>query len=138
MEPLKVDTIKKSLRRIGKEDIKKYYNAKIRKLTDALILLLSIALTVIAFLPVILFVIQLLQIYQFLSGAILLILFFALLFLMFLNGVSNFFQIEIAKMIVPDEAIKEINTKAVFIYESTNLGFAIFIIAIFIFASCTL
>lgn len=129
---------KMSLRKKGREDIKKYYELKFSKLLDALILLLSLVGAGLVLLPVILIMIQLFEIYAYLAGAIILLIFVCMLWLMLFNGISNFLQIELAKMILKDEKVREIDSKAVFVYECTNIGFFFFLLAIILMYACVM
>jgi hypothetical protein len=59
----------------------------------------------------------------------------AWIMLMIANGLSNYFMVKLAKLYYPQNPnLTELNTKAIFIYETLNIGFGIFtIVAIILF-----
>ena len=124
-----------SLRSLGKQNMKQYYEIKMKKLADWLLLFESILATLFIFLPIIIMYIQLFYVYGHNVYAIIIIALFGWLFLMLLNGVSNALQIVFVKSIYKDNKVaQELNPRAVFLYQITNIGFAIFtFIIIFIF-----
>lgn len=124
-----------SLRSTGKDNMKKYYEIKMKKLADWLMLFESLLLTLLIFVPIILMYIQLFYVYGHNVIAIIIISAIGWILLMLLNGVSNAFQIAIAKANYKDNKVAQsLNPLAVFIYQATNIGFAIFtFIIIFVF-----
>ena len=116
-----------SLRSQGKQNMKQYYEIKMKKLADWLLLFESIGLTLLLMLPIILMYIQLFYIYGHNTISIIIISFIGWFLLMILNGLSNMFQICFAKATYKDNKVaQELNPKAVFLYQITNIGFAIF------------
>lgn len=116
-----------SLRSLGKENMKKYYEIRMKKLADWRLLFESILLTLVIMLPIILMYIQLFYIYGHNVYNIIIIAIIGWILLMLLNGISNALQISFAKAVYTDSKIaQELNPKAVFIYQITNIGFAIF------------
>ena len=116
-----------SLRSQGKQNMKQYYDIKMKKLADWLLLFESIGLTLLLMLPIILMYIQLFYIYGHNTISIIIISFIGWFLLMILNGLSNMFQICFAKSTYKDNKVaQELNPKAVFLYQITNIGFAIF------------
>lgn len=124
-----------SLRSQGKQNMKNYYEIKMKKLADWLLLGESILLTIIIMLPIILMYIQLFYIYGHNTISIIIISVIGWFLLMLLNGISNALQICLAKATYKDNKVaQELNPKAVFLYQITNIGFAIFtLIVIFVF-----
>ena len=115
------------LRSIGKQNIKQYYEIKMKKWSDWRLLFESIILTLVIFLPIILMYIQLFYIYGYNVYSIIIISVIGWILLMLFNGVSNAFQIIFVKHVYKDNKLaQEFNPLAVFIYQSTNIGFAIF------------
>ena len=124
-----------SLRSQGKQNMKQYYEIKMKKLADWLLLGESILLTIVIMLPIILMYIQLFAIYGHNTISIIIISVIGWFLLMLLNGISNALQICFAKATYKDNKVaQELNPKAVFLYQITNIGFAIFtLIVIFVF-----
>ena len=124
-----------SLRSLGKENMKQYYEIKMKKLVDWRLLFESILLTAIIFLPFIFMYIQLFYVYGHNVYSIIIISIIGWIFLQILNGTSNAFQIIFAKAVYKDNQVAQnLNPKAVFVYQITNIGFAIFtLVVIFIF-----
>ena len=86
-------------------------------------------------LPVILMYIQLFTIYGHNTISIIIISVIGWFLLMLLNGISNALQICFAKATYNDNKVaQQLNPRAVFLYQITNIGFAIFtLIVIFVF-----
>ena len=120
-----------NLRSQGKQNIKEYYEIKMKKWADWILLFESIGLTLLLMLPIILMYIQLFYIYGHNTISIIIISFIGWFILMLLNGISNALQIMFAKATYKDNEIaKKLNPKAVFLYQVTNIGFAIFTLVI--------
>ena len=124
-----------SLRSQGKQNMKQYYDIKMKKWADWVMLGESILITLLIMLPIILMYIQLFYIYGHNTLSIIIISAFGWILLMLLNGISNALQICFAKATYKDNKVaQELNPKAVFLYQVTNIGFAVFtLVVIFVF-----
>lgn len=119
----------------GKKDIARYYELRMKKSTDLKSLIFGIVLTLIAILPILLILIQFFKVYLYNITARFIILGIAWLLLMLCNGLSNYFMVKLAKLYYPENPnLMILNNKAIFVYESLNIGFGVFtIIVILIF-----
>ena len=124
-----------SLRSLGKQNMKQYYEIRMKKWADWRLLFESILATILIFLPFIIMYIQLFYIYGHNVYSIIMISIIGWLFLMLLNGVSNALQIVFAKAVYKESKVaQELKPRAVFLYQITNIGFAVFtFVVIFIF-----
>lgn len=119
----------------GKVDIVKYYELKMKRSTNIKSFLFGILLTLLVLLPFLLVLIQVFKVYVYNMTFRFIILGLAWIMLMFANGLSNYFMVKLSKLYYPENPnLMILNTKAILIYESFNIGFGIFtIVAIFIF-----
>lgn len=116
-----------SLRSLGKQNMKSYYDIKMKKWVDWRLLFESILLTLIIMLPLVLVYIQMFYLYARNIYRILILAFIGWILLLLLNGISNALQICFCKAVYKDNKVaQELNPKAVFLYQVTNIGFAIF------------
>lgn len=125
---------KESLWKKGKNDIKKFYEVKLNRKTNILSFLFSILFTIIVVLPLVLILIQFFKAYYYDLNLKLLFIVIGWIILWFCNGLSNYFNIEIAKKYFTEEPkLQNVNSKAVLLYETFNPGFIIFTFIILVF-----
>lgn len=118
----------------GKKEYKRFMNIKIKRKTSILSFLYGILLTAIPILPIAWFLFELVEIFWFQPSTIYIFLTIAWVLFMFANGLSNYLTIRILKVKEKDMSdLQSINDKAVFFYQSLNIGFGIFILAILVF-----
>lgn len=119
----------------GKKDISRYYELKMKKSTDFKSLLFGIILTLIVVLPFLLILIQFFKVYLYNITIRFIILIISWILLMICNGLSNYFMIKLSKLYYPQNPnLMVLNNKAIFVYESLNIGFGFFtILIIFVF-----
>ncbi len=118
----------------GKKEYKRFMNIKIKRKTSILSFLYGILLTAIPILPIAWFLFELVEIFWFQPSTVYIFLTIAWVLFMFANGLSNYFTIRILKVKEKDMSdLQSINDKAVFFYQSLNIGFGIFILAILVF-----
>ena len=118
----------------GKKEYKRFMNIKIKRKTSILSFLYGILLTAIPILPIAWFLFELVEIFWFQPSTVYIFLTIAWVLFMFANGLSNYLSIRILKVKEKDMSdLQSINDKAVFFYQSLNIGFGIFILAILVF-----
>ena len=118
----------------GKKEYKRFMNIKIKRKTSILSFLYGILLTAIPILPIAWFLFELVEIFWFQPSTDYIFLTIAWVLFMFANGLSNYLTIRILKVKEKDMSdLQSINDKAVFFYQSLNIGFGIFILAILVF-----
>lgn len=118
----------------GKKEYKRFMNIKIKRKTSILSFLYGILLTAIPILPIAWFLFELVEIFWFQPSTVYIFLTVAWVLFMFANGLSNYLTIRILKVKEKDMSdLQSINDKAVFFYQSLNIGFGIFILAILVF-----
>ena len=118
----------------GKKEYKRFMNIKIKRKTSILSFLYGILLTAIPILPIAWFLFELVEIFWFQPSTVYIFLTIAWVLFMFANGLSNYLTIRILKVKEKDMSdLQSINDKAVFFYQSLNIGFGIFILAILVF-----
>ena len=118
----------------GKKEYKRFMNIKIKRKTSILSFLYGILLTAIPILPIAWFLFELVEIFWFQPSTVYIFLTIAWVLFMFANGLSNYLKIRILKVKEKDMSdLQSINDKAVFFYQSLNIGFGIFILAILVF-----
>lgn len=116
-----------SLWRKGKQDIKKFYEIKLKKSTSIKTFLYGILLTAIIIIPFALILIELLQAFIYNLNLVLLFMTISWTMLWLCNGLSNLFTIKLAKLYYKEEPkLQAIDEYAVFFYETINPGFIIF------------
>ena len=123
-----------SLWRKGKLEMAKYYDLKLKKSTDIKSLLLGLVITLIIILPVALIIINFIELmfYNIIARYILMFLSWALL--MLCNGLSNLITIKIAKFYYSDNPnLTSLDEKAIFVYQTFNIGFGIFTLFIILY-----
>ena len=126
--------IKKSFWRIGKEDNKKFNRIKLGRKTGVLTFLLGILFTAILVLPIAIFTFEAVELYWYNEKTMVIFLAIAWGLLMLCNGFSNYVTVKMAKAINRDMSdLQEVNEFAIFFYQSTNIGFGLFILAVLIF-----
>jgi len=122
-----------NIRKKGKLELQKYYDLKLKKSTDYKSLFLGIVLTLVVVAPLILVLVQFFKAFYYDPIARITIFIIGWLIVMACNGISNVFMIKLAKAYFPEEdKLQEIDEKAIFVYQATNIGFALFTIALFI------
>lgn len=118
----------------GKKEYKRFMNIKIKRKTSILSFLYGILLTAIPILPIAWFLFELVEIFWFQPSTVYIFLTIVWVLFMFANGLSNYLTIRILKVKEKDMSdLQSINDKAVFFYQSLNIGFGIFILAILVF-----
>ena len=118
----------------GKKEYKRFMHIKIKRKTSILSFLYGILLTAIPILPIAWFLFELVEIFWFQPSTVYIFLTIAWVLFMFANGLSNYLTIRILKVKEKDMSdLQSINDKAVFFYQSLNIGFGIFILAILVF-----
>ena len=119
----------------GKIETQKYYDLKLKKSTDFKSLIFGLVLTLFAILPVLLILIQLFKVYFYHPVIRLILIFISWVMLLLCNGLSNVFTVKLAKLYYPENPnLTNLNEKAIFVYQTFNIGFIVFTIAlIFIF-----
>ncbi len=116
-----------SLWRKGKQDIKKYYEVKLKKSTSIKTFLFGILLTIILILPIALLLLQFFKAYIYNLNIVLFVVILALVLLWFCNGLSNYFTIKLTKIYFKeDNKLQGIDEVAVLFYETLNPGFILF------------
>jgi phosphatidylglycerophosphatase A len=116
-----------SLWKKGKQDIKKYYEVKLKKSTSIKTFLFGILLTVILILPIALLLLQFFKAYIYNLNIVLFVVILALVLLWFCNGLSNYFTIKLTKIYFKeDNKLQGIDEVAVLFYETLNPGFILF------------
>lgn len=116
-----------SLWRKGKQDIKKYYDVKLKKSTSIKTFLFGILLTLIIVLPIALILLQVFKAFIYNLNIVLFVVILALVLLWFSNGLSNYFTIKLTKIYFKeDNKLQGIDEVAVLFYETLNPGFIIF------------
>lgn len=117
----------------GKIEIRKYYDLNIKRKTDLKSLFFGMILTVIVILPFLLILIQLYNIYYYHLTIRSVLMIVAWIMLLICNGLSNLFMVKIAKSYYPEyQTLQEIDEKSIFVYETFNIGFAIFTLVLII------
>lgn len=120
--------------KLGKAEMQKFYDLKLRKSTDIKSMIFGLVLTVIIILPGAFLLIDGLELlyYHPLLSRILIIM--AWMLLMICNGLSNLFMVKLAKRYYPENPnLTNIDEKSIFVYQSLNIGFGLFTLAIMIF-----
>ena len=118
----------------GKKEYKRFMNIKIKRKTSILSFLYGILLTAIPILPIAWFLFELVEVFWFQPSTVYIFLTIAWVLFMFANGLSNYLTIRILKVKEKDmDDLQSINDKAVFFYQSFNIGFGIFIFIILVF-----
>lgn len=123
-----------SLWRKGKQDIKKFYDVKLKRSTNIKTFLFGVLLTIICILPFALLLIQFFKAYVYNLNLVLLFALIAWVMLWVCNGVSNYFTIKLAKLYFSeDPKLNSVDEIAVLFYETLNPGFIIFTLFILVF-----
>ncbi len=126
--------IKKSFWKIGKEDSKKFNNISLGRKTGTVTFLLGILFTAGLVLPIAILVFEIVEIYWFNEKTMVIFLAIAWGLLMLCNGMSNYITVKMAKAINKDMTdLQEVNEYAVFFYQSTNIFYGLFLLAVLIF-----
>jgi|SRR5690554_2004612 len=111
----------------GKLETKKYYNLKLKKSIDLKSLFFGMLLTVIVILPFLLILIQVFNIFYYHLTVKTVLMIIAWFMLLLANGLSNMFMVKLAKAYYPEyPQLMEVDEKAIFLYQTFNIGFAIF------------
>ena len=84
--------------RKGKQDIKKYYEVKLKKSTSIKTFLFGVLLTLILILPIALLLLQIFKAYIYNLDVVLFIVVLALVLVWFCNGLSNYFTVKLTKL----------------------------------------
>lgn len=123
-----------SLWKYGKKEFKRFMNIKLKRKTSTLSFLYGILLTAIPLLPIAWILFELVEIFWFEPSTVYIFLTIAWVLFMFANGLSNYLTIKLVKVKEKDMTdIQSINDKAVFFYQSLNIGFGIFILCVLVF-----
>lgn len=123
-----------SLWKKGKQDIKKFYDVKLKRSTNIKTFLFGVLLTIICILPFALLLIQFFKAYVYNLNLVLLFALIAWVMLWVCNGVSNYFTIKLAKLYFSeDPKLNSVDEIAVLFYETLNPGFIIFTLFILVF-----
>ena len=121
--------VKKSFRRIGKEDQKKFNNLKFKKSTFAKIMFFGLLIAAIVIFPMATIAFKIVEIYWYYFPKAM-FMFLAVCFALFMlgNALSNMVTVKAAKLIDPDmDNLQEIDEYAIFYFQLTNIGFGLFI-----------
>lgn len=125
--------MEQSLWKLGKQETKRFEEITLKGFKGTLAFLLSLVFTIIAVLPVAILIYQLIVVYSYHPYIFPLILIFSWLTLLFCNGLSNLITLELSKAYYPDNSkLQNINSKALFVYQSLNIGYAIWMIVMII------
>lgn len=125
--------MEQSLWKIGKQETKKFEEINLKGFKSTLAFLLSLVFTVIIILPIAILIYQLIILYSYHPYIFPLILIFAWLALLFCNGLSNLITLELSKSYYPNNSkLQNINSKALFVYQSLNIGYAVWMIIMII------
>lgn len=125
--------MEKSLWKLGKEENKRFEEIKLKGFKSTLAFLLSLLFTIAIILPIAILLFQLIVIYGYHPIIFPFILIFSWMSLLFCNGLSNYFTLELSKSYYPHEPkLQNLNSKAVFVYQSLNIGYAIWMIVMII------
>lgn len=118
----------------GKEEMKKFYELKLKKSTDLKSFIFGILLTLIVVLPVALLVINILQLFVFNRILRIILLFICWALLMLCNGLSNLFTVKLAKFYYSENPnLTRLDEKAIFVYQTFSVGFGLFTLFIIFF-----
>lgn len=116
-----------SLWQKGKKEIKKFYDIKFKKSTNAKTLIYGILLTAVIIIPFAVLLVQFFQAYMYQLNVCLFLMLIGWIMLWICNGLSNYFSIKLAKLYYKESPkLQEIDEIAVFFYETLNPGFIIF------------
>ena len=120
-----------SLWRKGKKDIKKFYDIKFKKSTNAKTLIYGILLTAFIIFPFATVLTQFLMAYVYHLNICFFIVLIGWVMLWICNGLSNYFSIKLAKIYYKEHPkLLEIDEIAVFFYETLNPGFMVFTLVV--------
>lgn len=124
----------KSLWSFGRSEFKRFMGIKLKRKTNILSFLFGIIFTAIPILPLGWVLFELVEIFWFNPSVVYIFLTIAWVLFMFANGLSNYITVRIVKENEKDmEDIQSIDEKAIFFYQTLNIGFGIFILIILIF-----
>lgn len=123
-----------SLWTYGKKEYKKFMNIKLKRKTSTLSFLYGILLTAIPLLPLAWLLFEIIEIKWYNPNTVYIFLSIAWVMFMFANGLSNYITVKIVKSYEKEmDNVQQINEKAIFFYQSLNIGFGIFILFVLIF-----
>lgn len=118
--------MKQNLWKKGREDYKTFSDIPLKGFNSTLAFLLSLVLTIITVLPLIILIYQLYFILGYHRLLLRLLIIISWLMLLFCNGLSNYFTLELTKHYYPNEPkLQKLSSKAIFVYQSLNIGFAV-------------
>lgn len=124
----------RGLWRTGKDEFKKFMDIKLKKKTSTLSYLFGILLTALPIFPIVWFIFEIIEIYWYNVNTVYIFLILSWVLFMFCNGLSNYITIKIVKAVEKDmDDVQAIDDKAVFFYQTLNIGFGLFILAIIAF-----
>lgn len=124
----------KSLWSYGKSEFKRFMGIKLKRKTNIVSFLMGILFTAIPILPLGWVLFELVEVFWFNPSVVYIFLTIAWVLFMFANGLSNYITVRIVKESEKDmDDIQTIDEKAIFFYQSLNIGFGIFILIILIF-----
>lgn len=127
-------TPQKSLWKIGKEEYKKFVYLDLKKKTNVISILFGIIFTAIIILPFAIFVERIVELYWYMAKTKIILLACAWGLLLICNGLSNYITVKIVKAYEKDmDEVQNIDEKAIFFYQTFNVGFALVTFAIMIF-----
>lgn len=123
-----------NLWRKGKIETQKYYDLKLKKFTDFKTMIFGLLLTLVAILPILLIIIQFFKLYFYHPIYRIILIVISWILLLICNGLSNVFMVKLAKLYYPENPnLIKIDEKAIFVYQTFNIGFMFFTILIIIF-----
>ena len=124
----------KGLWRTGKDEFKKFMKIKFKKSTNFVSYMFGILLTALPIFPIVWFIFELVEVYWYNIDVVYIFLLSAWVLFMFCNGLSNYITIKILKAYEKDmDDLQAIDDKAIFFYQTLNIGFGIFILIIIAF-----
>lgn len=126
--------LERSLWRQGKEDYKKFMNAKLSRRSNGVSFLMGLVFAAIIILPFTFIVAQIIELYWYNRSSMTLFLLIAWVMLSAGNGLSNYIAVKMVKAYNKDmDDIQNLDDKAIWFYHTLNPGFMIFTFAIMAF-----
>ena len=124
----------KSLWSRGKEEMKLFYNIKLKRSTNIKTFIFGLVVTALLVFPFAVLLFQMVTLNWYKPETILIFLAIAWGLLMLCNGLSNFFTVKLAKCYARDmDELQAIDEYAILFYQSLNIGFGIFVLIVLIF-----
>lgn len=124
----------KGLWRTGKDEFKKFMKIKFKKSTNFISNIFGMIFTAIPIFPIVWLMFEIVEVYWYNIDAVYIFLLTAWVLFMFCNGLSNYITIKILKAYEKDmDDLQAIDDKAIFFYQTLNIGFGVFILIIIAF-----